>query len=126
MFYADTKQKLLFLWNITRSNQILYSGRNMGILRLNVRITLCILYLIKVVLSQGKISFLFNFISPTTSQNVDRNAFTNLIYRRRNVMFSYPLILFFFLLTLLLNYTNLKEYIFSNWISLGKLLGRSK
>lgn len=126
MFYADTKQKLLFLWNITRSNQILYSGRNMGILRLNVRITLCILYLIKVVLSQGKISFLFNFISPTTSQNVDRNAFANLIYRRRNVMFSYPLILFFFLLTLLLNYTNLKEYIFSNWISLGKLLGRSK
>lgn len=86
----------------------------MGILRLNVRITLCILYLIKVVLSQGKISFLFNFISPTTSQNVDRNAFANLIYRRRNVMFSYPLILFFFLLTLLLNYTNLKEYIFSN------------
>lgn len=84
----------------------------MGILRLNVRITLCILYLIKVVLSQGKISFLFNFISPTTSQNVDRNALANLIYRRRNVMFSYPLILFFFLLTLLLNYTNLKEYIF--------------
>lgn len=86
----------------------------MGILRLNVRITLCILYLINVVLSQGKISFLFNFISPTTSQNVDRNAFANLIYRRRNVMFSYPLILIFFLLTLLLNYTNLKEYIFSN------------
>lgn len=84
----------------------------MGILRLNVRITLCILYLINVVLSQGKISFLFNFISPTTSQNVDRNALANLIYRRRNVMFSYPLILFFFLLTLLLNYTNLKEYIF--------------
>lgn len=68
----------------------------MGILRLNVRITLCILYLINVVLSQGKISFLFNFISPTTSQNVDRNALANLIYRRRNVMFSYPLILFFF------------------------------
>lgn len=84
----------------------------MGILRLNVRITLCILYLIKVVLSQGKISFLFTFISPTTSQNVDRNAFANLIYRRRYVMFSCPLILFFFLLTLLLNYTNLKEYIF--------------
>lgn len=68
----------------------------MGILRLNVRITLCILYLINVVLSQGKISFLFNFISPTTSQNVDRNALANLIYRRRNVMFSYPLILIFF------------------------------
>lgn len=84
----------------------------MGILRLNVRITLCILYLIKVVLSQGKISFLFTFISPTTSQNVDRNAFANLIYRRRYVMFSYPLISIFFLLTLLLNYTNLKEYIF--------------
>lgn len=68
----------------------------MGILKLNVRITLCILYLINVVLSQGKISFLFNFISPTTSQNVDRNALANLIYRRRNVMFSYPLILIFF------------------------------
>lgn len=68
----------------------------MGILRLNVRITLCILYLINVVLSQGKISFLFNFISPTTSQKVDRNAFSNLIYRRRYVVFSCPLILIFF------------------------------
>lgn len=80
----------------------------MGILRLNVRITLCILYLIKVVLSQGKISFLFNFISPTTSQNVDRNAFANLIC---NVFLSLNFN-FFSLLTLLLNYTNLKEYIF--------------
>lgn len=68
----------------------------MGILRLSVRITLCILYLINVVLSQGKISFLFNFISPTTSQKVDRNAFSNLIYRRRYVVFSCPLILIFF------------------------------
>lgn len=80
----------------------------MGILRLNVRITLCILYLIKVVLSQGKISFLFTFISPTISQNVDRNAFANLIC---NVFLSLNFN-FFSLLTLLLNYTNLKEYIF--------------
>lgn len=85
----------------------------MGILRLNVRITLCILYLIKVVLSQGKISFLFTFISPTTSQNVDRNAFANLIYRRRYVMFSCPLILILFPVNFIIKLYKFKRiYIF--------------